>query len=66
MYKHKIVDFVIHFMEEIDREISEMKLSMNARARTCAEEFLKRVSFTLIYIFADLNSLKLKIFFFYF
>ncbi|OXU20181.1 hypothetical protein TSAR_001750 [Trichomalopsis sarcophagae] len=49
MYKHKIVDFVIHFMEEIDREISEMKLSMNARARTCAEEFLKRVS-------AEMNS----------
>ena len=45
MYKHKMVDFVIHFMEEIDREISEMKLSMNARARICAEEFLKRVSF---------------------
>lgn len=44
MYKHKIVDFVIYFMEEIDREISEMKLSMNARARICAEEFLKRVS----------------------
>ncbi|KAJ8683829.1 hypothetical protein QAD02_019621 [Eretmocerus hayati] len=43
MYKHKIVDFIVHFMEEIDREISEMKLSMNARARTCAEEFLKRV-----------------------
>lgn len=43
MYKHKIIDFVIHFMEEIDREISEMKLSMNARARICAEEFLKRV-----------------------
>lgn len=43
MYKHKIVDFVIHFMEEIDREISEMKLSVNARARICAEEFLKRV-----------------------
>ncbi|KAG5335300.1 ARPC4 protein, partial [Acromyrmex heyeri] len=42
MYKHKIVDFVIHFMEEIDREISEMKLSVNARARICAEEFLKR------------------------
>nr|XP_012146423.1 PREDICTED: nuclear factor 1 C-type-like isoform X14 [Megachile rotundata] len=45
MYKHKIVDFVIHFMEEIDREISEMKLSMNARARICAEEFLKRDEF---------------------
>lgn len=47
MYKHKIVDFVIHFMEEIDREISEMKLSVNARARICAEEFLKRVSIEL-------------------
>lgn len=44
MFKHKLVDFVIHFMEEIDKEISEMKLSVNARARICAEEFLKRVS----------------------
>jgi len=44
MYKHKLVDFVIHFMEEIDKEISEMKLAVNARARVCAEEFLKRVS----------------------
>lgn len=42
MYKHKLVDFVVHFMEEIDKEISEMKLAVNARARICAEEFLKR------------------------
>lgn len=42
MLKHKLVDFVIHFMEEIDKEISEMKLSVNARARIVAEEFLKR------------------------
>ncbi|KAL1121963.1 hypothetical protein AAG570_003371 [Ranatra chinensis] len=42
MYKHKLVDFVLHFMEEIDKEISEMKLAVNARARICAEEFLKR------------------------
>ena len=41
MYKHKLVDFVIHFMEEIDKEISEMKITLNARARICAEEFLK-------------------------
>ncbi|XP_062923699.1 actin related protein 2/3 complex, subunit 4, like isoform X1 [Mobula hypostoma] len=41
MYKHKLVDFVIHFMEEIDKEVSEMKLSLNARARIVAEEFLK-------------------------
>jgi len=43
MYRHKLVDFVIHFMEEIDKEISEMKLCVNSRARICAEEFLKRV-----------------------
>lgn len=32
------------FMEEIDKEISEMKISLNARARIVAEEFLKNVS----------------------
>ena len=42
MFKHKIVDFIIHFMEEIDKEISEMKLALNARARITAEEFLKQ------------------------
>lgn len=42
MYKHKLVDFVIHFMEEVDKEISELKLSVNSRARIVAEEFLKR------------------------
>lgn len=41
MYKHKLVDFIIQFMEDIDKEISEMKLTVNARARICAEEFLK-------------------------
>ena len=29
-------------MEEIDKEISEIKLSINSRARVCAGEFLKR------------------------
>ncbi|XP_033116084.1 actin-related protein 2/3 complex subunit 4 [Anneissia japonica] len=42
MFKHKLVDFVIQFMEEIDKEISEMKLALNSRARIAAEEFLKR------------------------
>ena len=41
MYKHKLVDFVIQFMEDIDKEISEMKLAVNARARIVAEEFLR-------------------------
>merc|ERR1711994_687031 len=42
MLRHKLVDFVVHFMEEIDKEISEMKLCVNSRARICAEEFLKK------------------------
>lgn len=42
MFKHKLVDFLIHFMQEIDKEISDMKLALNARARVSAEEFLKR------------------------
>ena len=41
MNRAKLIDFVIKFMEEIDKEVSEMKLAVNARARLCAEEFLK-------------------------
>lgn len=57
MYKHKLVDFVIQvlsghlllfileqFMTDIDKEVSEMKLQVNARARICAESFLSGVS----------------------
>lgn len=42
--KHKLVDFIIEFMEEVDKEISEMKLSINARARIVAESYLGTVS----------------------
>lgn len=42
MYRYKLIDFIIHFLEEIDREINEMKLAINARARITAEEFLKK------------------------
>ncbi|KAJ1569397.1 Actin- protein 2/3 complex subunit 4 [Cladochytrium tenue] len=37
MFKHKLVDFIVQFMEEVDKEISDMKLSINARARIVAE-----------------------------
>ncbi|KIJ67647.1 hypothetical protein HYDPIDRAFT_127830 [Hydnomerulius pinastri MD-312] len=47
MLKHKVVDFIIQFMEEVDREISEMKLSLNARARTVAESYLTAVCLLL-------------------
>ncbi|KIY67177.1 actin-related protein ARPC3 [Cylindrobasidium torrendii FP15055 ss-10] len=43
MLKHKVVDFIIEFMKEVDREISEMKLSLNARARVVAESYLTAV-----------------------
>ena len=59
MLKHKLVDFIIQFMEEVDKEISEMKLfvrelhlmqclvlmlgKLNARARFVAESFLTPV-----------------------
>ncbi|GMM55056.1 Arc19 protein [Maudiozyma humilis] len=36
----KLVDFIIEFMEEVDKEISEMKLFLNARARFVANEYL--------------------------
>lgn len=42
MYKYKLVDFIIYFMEEIDKEISVMKLVVNLRVRISVEEFLKR------------------------
>lgn len=44
MFKHKLVDFIIQFMEDVDKEISEMKLSINARARIVAESYLGQFS----------------------
>lgn len=32
MLKHKLVDFIIQFMEEVDKEISEMKLFVSSPA----------------------------------
>jgi len=42
MYKHKLIDFIVQFMEDIDKEISELKLSVNTRGRLVAKEFLKQ------------------------
>ena len=41
MWKHKLVDFIIQFMEEIDKEINGMKISVNTRARIVATEFMR-------------------------
>lgn len=44
MFKHKVVDFVIQFMEDIDKEVSEMKLGVNSRGRVVATKFLEQFS----------------------
>jgi actin related protein 2/3 complex subunit 4 len=43
-------------MEEVDREISEMKLSLNARARIVAESYLTAVRKLLIVLALMLTS----------
>jgi actin related protein 2/3 complex subunit 4 len=45
MYKHKLVDFIVQFVEEINKEISAMKLNVNTRARSVGQEFLKEFVF---------------------
>lgn len=40
LVKHKVVDFVVRFMEDVDAEINEMKLFLNGRARFVAEHYL--------------------------
>ena len=36
MLKHKLVDFIIQFMEEVDKEISEMKLFVRQPRFACS------------------------------
>ena len=44
MWKHKLIDFIIQFMEDIDKEISSMKIAVNARGRVVASEFMKKLA----------------------
>jgi len=39
MMKARLIDFVLTFMEDIDREISAMKIAINSRARIIATLF---------------------------
>ena len=41
MVKARLVDFVITFLEDIDKEISSMKIAINARARVVAGAFME-------------------------
>ena len=53
IYSHFHTSYVclfvcLQFMQAIDKELSEMKITLNARARTVAEEFMKNVSTFLL------------------
>jgi actin related protein 2/3 complex subunit 4 len=37
----KLIEFIISFLQDVDKELSDMKVTLNARARVCAEEYLK-------------------------
>jgi actin related protein 2/3 complex subunit 4 len=37
----KLIEFIISFLQDVDKELSDMKVTLNARARACAEEYLK-------------------------
>jgi len=42
LWKHKLVDFLIHFLEDIDSDVSQLKLAVNSRARVVASTYLKQ------------------------
>ena len=39
--KHMLIKFILNFIIEVDKEISALKISMNARGRSVANEFMK-------------------------
>ena len=40
MFKHKLIDFIIGFIEDINKDINNMKLQATARARAVAKKYL--------------------------
>lgn len=44
LWKHKLIDFVIQFMQDINKEISDMKIAVSARGRVVAESFMRSLT----------------------
>lgn len=42
--KEKIIDFILQFVQEIDKNISQLKLSVNSRTRAFATEFVQALA----------------------
>ncbi|KAL9647694.1 hypothetical protein ABK040_015183 [Willaertia magna] len=40
MFKHKLIDFIIGFIQDIDKDIKDMKMQCSARERASAKKFL--------------------------
>jgi len=41
LWKHKLIDFIIQFLTDIDSEVSSMKLNVNSRSRIIAKSWLQ-------------------------
>jgi len=41
MIRDKLIDFIVEFVRDVDKEISEMRITLNARANLCAQNFLQ-------------------------
>jgi actin related protein 2/3 complex subunit 4 len=44
MLKAKLVDFVIAFMEDVDKEISAVRIAINSRARIVATSWMEAMA----------------------
>lgn len=43
LYRERLIEFIITFLKEIEKEINEMKLSVNTRARIAANYFISNL-----------------------
>lgn len=43
LYREKLIEFIITFLKEIEKEINEMKLSVNSRLRMAATHFVASI-----------------------
>ena len=41
MILSKLIEFIITFLQDVDKELSDLKVTLNKRARKVSEEFLK-------------------------
>lgn len=41
MVVSKLIQFIVTFIKDIDKELSDLKVTLNKRARNCGEEYLK-------------------------